>query len=155
VLVTYPSTLTEAMSALTAAGWRPTLERQTSEDGPDFPDDLDISYISVALDGSPEPHLPTTGRVVEIYVSTCDCPEDTEQDEAAHLGGAVAGNDGPPARGFMVVYMDTDGVDEVAEDHVDSAELDAYARFWLRDEVGGFRPDGTEPTPAEMEGGRK
>lgn len=138
----HPSTLTQAMVALTAAGWKPTLERQTSEDGPDFPDDLDIRYISVTLDGSPEPHLPTTGRVVEIFVSTCDCTADD--------GHTPDDTPGSPGRGYMVVFLEDTDVDEVAEDHVDAAELDAYCRFWLRDSVGGFRASGAEPTAEEM-----
>jgi hypothetical protein len=122
------NTLTEAMTALTGAGWAAVTMRQTGDDWPDYPDDLDISYISVSAPG--------TDHVVEIFMSTCDCPEDTERDEAAHLGGAVAGNGGPPGRGFMVVYLDSDGVDEVAEDHVTPAELPDYARFWLGDFPG-------------------
>jgi hypothetical protein len=128
------NTLTEAMAALVAAGWKPTLERQVTADAPDYPDDLDISYISVTADGTP--NALATGHVVEIFVSTCDCPEEAQEDEAAHLGGAVAGNGGPPGRGFMVVYLDADGVDEVAEDHVTPAELPEYARFWLGDFPG-------------------
>jgi hypothetical protein len=118
------NTLTEAMTALTVAGWKPTLEVQAVAEYPDLPGRVDLRYISVSFPARSE-------HVVEIFVSTCDCPEEAEQDEAAHMGGAVAGNGGPPGRGFMVVYLDADGVDEVAEDHVRPEELSMYARFWL------------------------
>jgi hypothetical protein len=122
------NTLTEAMAKLTAETWAVTKEVQTLDEYPDLPGRVDLEYLSVTAEN--------TDHVVEIFVSTCDCPEEAEQDEVAHAGGAVAGNGGPPGRGFMVVYVDGEGVDEVAEDHVTPDELDAYCRHWLVDFPG-------------------
>ena len=115
--------LTQAMTALTAAGWHPTTEHQSVDEYPDlklhgYPEGL--TYLAVTTEA--------TEHVVEIFVSSCDCsPYDfTDGDDPDKTPG-------PPARGFMVVYLDAEAVDEVAEDHVVPEELALYCEFWLRE----------------------
>lgn len=132
------NTLTEAKTALTADppghSWTVSMERQTLDEYPDLPGGGDLEYLSVSF---PE----RTGHVVEIFVSTCTCDDDdglTERHDTTPLEA------GPPGRGYMVVWLDAAGVDQVAEDHVTPDELRQYAQYWLIDypdaDVSEVRP---------------